>query len=547
MNAILFLFKRKIVNWFKQLRYNKSKLVMVIVWSAFILFTIVSSFIPRPTLDETMPPDDGAVFAIDVTGTIMIVTWTILVIFMIVQALYQGTKRGSSVFTSPDIQFIFTGPLRGQTVLTYGMLNSLTSVFISTFFLIYQIPNMRSMGLGTGDFVAFLFAWFFIVLVSQLATMAIYLMLFDHQQLAGVVRIVVLLMPMLLLAIYAYMLLNGGAEFEGKPQAALYGLLDSWYLLLMPFLGWSLSLMAGVLTGMTTVHLIAGALLVASLVGLFVYIQHSDADFYEDAMGLTYEREDQLNKQKSGQIKRVKKIRKTGLNKGWGVNAIFYRQLREYRRSSPLFFTPAMIFYLMGGAMIAIFLRAMAADNEFDPAMFSSMGLTIILSAMLVVMFWHGMFSSMIAELESTYFYTAPASPMQKLIQASRLGLIKILVDIAPSLIIVVIVLNLNPLLMIPFVMAALSAHLLISGVQLLTYRLVGQLKGSFETMVLIFLQTVALGPTIGLIVVTFVVNVFDVVTVAWPFYLLITIINLGIYCATLPAGVNALEKGLDR
>lgn len=549
MNAIIFLFRRKLVNWFKQLRYNKSKLIMVIVWAAFIFFTLFSSIFLEtfPSETPTIPSDEGVAFTIDVTGIIMIVTWTILVVVLQVQALYQGTKRGSSVFTSPDIQFIFTGPLRSQTVLTYGMLNSLTSVFISTFFLIYQIPNMMRMGLEMKDFLAFLLSWFFIVLLSQVATMALYLLLFDHQHLATTVRIIVLLIPVLIIIAFAYLILFGGASYQGDFEASLYGLLNSPYLLLLPLVGWSLSLLAGVLAGLTTVHFVAAGLLILALPVLVLYIQNSQADFYEDAMGLTYEREEQVNKQKSGQIKRVRKVRETGLKRGWGMNAIFYRQLREYRRSSPLFISPAAIFYFMAGGFTAIIFRLMVSDGVLDPASFSSFGLTVILGLILLVMFWHGMFSSMIAELQSTYFYTAPGSAIQKLLQASRLGLLKISIDLAPALLVMLIVLGLNPLLLIPFLMVALSAHLLISGTQLVVYRLVGQIKGSFETMVLILFQTVALGPTIGLIIVILILNVASLVETAWPFYLLMTIINIALFAATLPAGVNALEKGLDR
>lgn len=548
MNAIIFLFKCKIRNWFKQLRYNKTKLIMLIFWAVFIGFTLWSSMLGQAAGSAAPQPGDEDFFdTVNFTSTLMIVLWSVMPLFMIVSSMYQGTKRGSSTFSSADVQFIFTGPLRNQSVLTYGMMNSLSSVFISTFFLIYQIPNMRTMGIGAGGFTAFILAWFLIVLIAQLATMTIYLLLFDHQNLAAVVRIVILLMPVVLLLAYVYLLLNGGPAYKWDAQASLYGLLNSWQILLMPVIGWSLSLIAGIFTGMEIVHIVSLGLLLLSMLVMVLYIHKSDADFYEDAMSLTYEREVLLNKQKSGQVKRVKKIRKTGINKGWGADAIFYRQLREYRRSSPFLFTPAVIFYTLATGFVPTILRAAAEDGDFNPADFKGPGVLMILCIVLVIMFWHGMFSSTIAELESNWFYTAPATPLQKLFHSSRLSILKILVDLAPGLTLMVLLLMLNPLILLPFVMAVLSVHLLISGTQLVVYRLIGSIKGTFESMILLLLQGVAMGPTIVIIVVTFVLNAAALLTVTWPSMLLITIVNLGLYAATLPAGVNALEKGLER
>lgn len=546
MSAISYLFQRKIINWFKQLRYNKSKLVMVLFWGIFILFTLGTSFIGSSFANDA-PSEPGDFDAADFTGMIMIVTWTALVIFMVVQALYQGTKRGSSVYTSPDIQFIFTGPMRSQNVLIYGMLNSMQSVLISTFFMIYQLPNMRNMGLTWLDFGLFIVTWFMIITIAQLATMTLYLLLFNHQNLAMVIRSIVLALPLLLLVIYAGMVLAAGQPYLDNLQLVLFEMLESPWMLAIPFLGWSLSLMTAVLSGMHIWAVVSAGLLIASSIVMALYISRSEADFYEDAMGLTYERETQLNKQKSGQITRVKKVRKTGLNKGWGADAIFYRQLREYRRTSPFVFSPAMLFYLMGGALVAVFLRGMASDNEFDPNHFRSYGLMIIFCGTIVVMFWHGMFSSLLSELESPLFYTSPAPPMQKLLQASRLGVIKILIDILPSMLIVMLLLQLNPLLMISLVLASLSVYLVISGSQLLVYRLVGKIKGTVETMILILIQGVTIGPTIILIIITFVLLAFNMLSFVWPSLLLIAVINVGLFFCMMPAGLSALRKGLDR
>lgn len=544
MSAILYLFRRKMANWFRQLRHNKSKLLMVIFWTIFIAATFASTLLGGSIETEEVP---GEISPAEVTSWIMVVIWAALIIFLVVQALYQGTKRGSSVFTSPDIHFVFTGPLKGQTVLTYGILNSMTSVLISTFFMIYQLPNMRNMGLTIGDFIFFIFVWFVTITVAQLATMTLYLLLFDHSHLSALVRGIILVLPLIILLIYGFMVLNGGPQYERQPIEAMFGLLQSGWLLLIPILGWCLALMTAALSEFNVWTLVAGGLLLASTVLMLVYISRSEADFYEDAMGLTYEREAQLNKQKSGQVRKIKHIRKTGINKGWGADAVFYRQLREYRRTSPFLFTPAMLFYLMGGAMIAGFLRLMSNDGSFSPDDFSTYGLLVIFCGMILVMFWHGMFSSLIAEMESVLFYTAPASSFSKLLQASRLGILKIIIDILPSLIISLILMGLNPLHLILIVLALVSVHLVISGSQLLVYRFVGQIKGTVETMLLILIQAVAIAPTIGLIVLNFILLGFGMIAFIWPILLLISMINIGIFFCTLPAGVNSLEKGLER
>src|SRR5699024_8365343 len=118
-------------------------LATMILWGAIIIFGFGFTLFGS-TVSRQAPQDSVEISSPEVTMIIMSITWSALVIFMFVQGLYQGTKRGSSVYSSADIQFLFTGPVRTQTVLIYGMMNSLQSVLISTFFMIYQIPNMIS-------------------------------------------------------------------------------------------------------------------------------------------------------------------------------------------------------------------------------------------------------------------------------------------------------------------------------------------------------------------------------------------------------------------
>ena len=542
MTAILYLLRRQIVNWFKQLRYNKSKLFTLIFWLGFMLLIFGTTF-----FGSSLPDSDEMDGSAEFMGGFMVVLWTALMAFMVTVTMFQGTKKGSSTYKSADIHFIFTGPVPSQTVLVYGMLNSLSSVFISTFFMIYQLPNMRNMGLTWSNFIMLFISWFIIVAVSQLATMALYLLLFGRPKMQAIVKLVIVALPILLIVLYAYILLRSGTPSVEQLLPSLVGMLRSPLLLLIPFLGWATSFMMTAFIGMHTWAYVGLGLLLLSAVLMIIYISRSEADFYEDAMGLTQEREALLAKQKSGNIRKIKKVRKTGLNHGWGMDAIYYRQMREYRRTSPLLVTPAAFFYTMAGGFIAFFMWSMATDGEMLPGSLQTYGPMVLFTVALFIMFWHGMFISLLVELESPLFYIAPGEPIPKLLQASRTGLTKILVDLAPALLIVLLVFRLNPFVWLSLILALLSVHLLISGSQLVVYRLMGSAKGTLETMVLLLIQGVAMGPTLVLTIVTFVLLSMNLFSFVWLTLFLIAVINVVLYFACLPPGVNILRNGLER
>lgn len=542
MTAILYLLRRQIINWIKQLRYNKSKLLTLIFWAIFILFIFGSSFIGGSMSDNEAGGMPG-----ELRGGFMIVLWTVLIAVMSTITMFRGAKEGSAMFKSPDIHFVFTAPLRSQTVLVYGMLKSLSSVFISTFFMIFQLPNMRDMGLSGASFFLLFISWFLIVAVSQLTTMALYLFLFDRPYIQTLAKGLIVLLPILLIVLYVGMLLHSGAPYVANLLPSLTAMLKSPLLLLIPFIGWAVSFMMTTFIGLHTWAYVSMALLLLSAVGMSIYISRSEADFYEDAMGLTQKHEARIAKQKQGYVRKIKKVRKKGLNHGWGIDAIYYRQLREYRRANPLLVTPAVFFYTTVGGVATVILWSLAADGDIQTSSLQTIGPMVFFVAVTLVMYWHGMFSSLLAELKLPIFYISPGKPMGKLIQASRLGLVKVLVDLTPALIFLLVLFRLNLLVWLSLILATLSIHLLIGGSQLIVYRLMGSVKGTIETMIQLLIQGVALVPTLIVTIVTFVLLSMNLLSFVWLSLLLIAVINVGLYFACLAAGVNILKNGLER
>ncbi|MGI6545601.1 MAG: putative ABC exporter domain-containing protein [Fastidiosipilaceae bacterium] len=542
MTAILYLLRRQIINWIKQLRHNKSKLLTLIFWVVFMLLIFGSTL-----MGDSAPDSEAGSPAAEFRSGVMIVLWTVLIAFMATIAMFQGTKEGSSMFKSPDIHFVFTAPLRSQTVLVYGMLKSLSSVFISTFFMIFQLPNMRNMGLSGASLLILFTSWFLVVVVSQLATMALYLFLFDRPYIQTLAKGLIIVLPILMIVLYVGMLLHSGAPYVEHLLPSLVAMLKSPLLLLIPILGWATSFMMTAFIGLHTWAYVGMALLLLSAVGMSIYISRSKADFYEDAMGLTQKFEARIARQKQGYVPKIKKIGKTGLNHGWGMNAIYYRQLREYRRKNPFLITPAAIFYTAIGGQATAILWTMDTSRDIRTSGQRTLAPMVFFVAVILVMYFHGMFSSLIAELKLPIFYISPGKPMGKLLQASRLGLVKILVDQAPALIFLLVLFRLNPFVWLSLILAILSVHLLIGGSQLIVYRLMGSVKGTIETLIQLLIQAVALGPTLIVTIVTFTLLSLNLLSFVWLSLLLIALINVGLYFACLAAGVNILKNGLER
>ena len=119
------------------------------------------------------------------------------------------------------------------------------------------------------------------------------------------------------------------------------------------------------------------------------------------------------------------KVRDTGIGRGWGASAFFFKHLREMRRRSRLVFVGgSTLLQLAGGVILALVLR-FAGGGEMSPGMVMIMVTTMCL----YILLFTNSAGEWGRELAKPYLYLVPAGPFAKLLWASLTSLIKPLVD----------------------------------------------------------------------------------------------------------------------
>ena len=217
---------------------------------------------------------------------------------------------------------------------------------------------------------------------------------------------------------------------NGLGPDSLYAAVSQPLLEWIPFVGWMKGLLFSLWEGRTLWAAGFGGLLLGGTAGVVALFLHIEPDYYEDVLQnaeTTYEiraaaKEGRVTNAGGG---REIKVRDTGIGRGWGASAFFFKHLREMRRRSRLVFVGgSTLLQLAGGVILALVLR-FAGGGEMSPGMVMIMVTTMCL----YILLFTNSAGEWGRELAKPYLYLVPAGPFAKLLWASLTSLIKPLVD----------------------------------------------------------------------------------------------------------------------
>ncbi len=487
MSAILYLYKRRLINWIKQSVDKPARLVLILVVASSAIGMFLIPFPVRELEGAVM--DDQLFRAI-----LMPILWAISLLIML-GAIFGGAKSGSLYYSMADVHFLFSSPFRPQNVLLYGMLNMMSAALFGMVFMVFQYPNISRTGISRGQFLGLLLVVVFGVLIAQMIQQTVYLFSSLHPKIRPVIRytIIVLLLGILISVGVYFLVLNGHLR-------SLLALLENQLLLYaVPVLGWFVIMLRSVLEGIGLHFFVAlGLLLLVSLLGV-IYSYGIEPDFYEDQINATIKRTEREARAKSRgtgvYIERKYKVRKRGLAGGWGESAIFFMHIKEYRRMRPFFISFPMVLYFIFGSLQAIGSASAPADISPVALFFGFVGIVGF------SLFFFGFDSPLLTDLKQSLFYYMPGNSLKKVLWSSFTPVVMLGVDLIPSLVINLIFAPINPLIIIVGFIAALSFYLPILSAQLITFRIMGSMKETINQVINTFLLMLLLAPGIFLLI----------------------------------------------
>ncbi len=528
MSALLYLKYRSMINWFRQLREKPGKAVFIALYVVFIGFFIFSNWGKGGAV--ATDPDKLANAQLLILG---LAYGFSLVIGLL--TCYGSTKNGASFFRQADTQLLFSSPLKPQTVLLYGMLSQISSMIMGSLFILYQIPSLTRAGLSVAKIIIFLLLWGYSLWLYQCIGMAIYSKTYMSERRRKIASIVVLSLPLVLLIVFGLSYLQNQNVVE-----ALKALLFHPVARLFPVAGWLSETVRGLIGGMTLSSWIAvvGIAVMPWLILLYLYRQ--PLDYYEDALAISSKQID-VNQDREELVRETarartakRKVRGTGLGKGFGASAVFFRQLREKKRTRP---------WLIGWQTVIFAVAVIIASQFFLKKDQGLTGYIILHGVLYFLSYFVSIGTTLPTELDYAQFFILPCRPRSLIFHSTILGVLISALDFIPALILIG-VMSSFPLWLIPLHLLCLTSFILLcNGAQLVTYRIFGHINGTLDGLVMMFLQGIFAMPSFVLLALGF--KLMTINTAITPLLFFgAALVNILIFTITISAGVNLLKKG---
>ena len=368
---------------------------------------------------------------------------------MFVMLAMQGLSRGASMFSMADVNLLFPAPVPPVRILLYGLLRGLSTALMLGLFLLFQITATARYAFSSGS--------------------------------AARKRAIRAITACVCLLAAGYALYGAFARMDA-PLAALVDCANSPAMRFFPVGGWLAAVMGGVFTGDLGLAL-CGALPVVLLpVLLIALLSRMKRSYYEDVLAATeYQQQVQITRQ-SGSIETApEKVRlgKTGLSRGEGASALYYKHKLEDRRArASLIGVPEMI-YLAITFAYTFFLR----EEGILPALIFA---TVMQVTSVMLGRW-------VKELTRPYIYLIPEPPFQKLLQCLRTSLRGMGVEAVLCMVGVGLILGLPIGEIVALVLVRFSFGLLFMAGNLMIERLFGGMTSKVLVMFFYYLSMIVL------------------------------------------------------
>lgn len=389
-----------------------------------------------------------------------------VILLILLANIYGGDKNGSNIFLMPDVNFLFTAPMRPQSVLLFRMVLQMGKEFVASLYLLFQIPNLvLNLGLSVWMALAIFLCWLLTLFLGKLLGVLTYTLTATHQRVRSTLRPAVFgFVGLLLVGTYAVSIVKGMT----LPETALwlFGGEGSRY---VPLWGWLKGVIGYAIEGnaLAVALCACGAVACGALIVWLAW--RVKADFYEDALSHAAEMQATLDAAADGgMIKRKKdradRLRRDIFRRGEGAAMFLYKGVYNRHRFAKLrVFSNTCITYFGVYALAAVAILWMTQGGETSPA-----SLLVVPSAIVLVMaFFRNLGNPLEADMGSHYFYMVPESAFKKLLYALLAGSYDTLMDVLPGLLIATVALRASALEALGWLVLIVTLDLLLSNIGL--------------------------------------------------------------------------------
>lgn len=433
MRALAYLFLTTIKNSIKELKKNPGKLVLVIVFAVLLGVALVSGTAGPPS-PETGYREMGELYAI--VFALYIVSFYL--------GCMKGLSSGASFYSMADVSHLFLAPISPRRILIYGLVKQMGTTIWIGFFLLFQYGWLsNTYGLSFGGLIAILLGFSVVVFCAQVTAMAIYSYSSGSEGRRKGIKTGLILSAA---AVAAGIVLPLLQNRSGNLLADALRYVNAGWVGWTPVFGWmKLSVQSFLLAA--PLPALAGIGLTAAYVCALVFaMTRRNADFYEDVLQATEVSFTAITAKKEGQMRDVLpakvKVGKTGLGRGQGPGAFYYKHLLENRRARLFILDTTSLIFIGTAIVFTVFMR--------------ELGIIGIFAFCTYMQIFSSMTGRWLKELLLPYVYMVPESPFRKLLGICRESVLKVCVEAAVLFIPIGLILGLS----VPEILACIAARI---------------------------------------------------------------------------------------
>lgn len=393
---------------------------------------VVSVEADLPEADSPDPDGPGFLELYGITSAQMIEAIVSLVFLVVVFFNIVNTDGASKIFKPADIPLLFASPLKPQSVMLFRLVCNLGMLLVASLYLLFQIPNfVVNLGMSVWGAFSLLIAWALMLICGMLFQVTLYTVSSRHPVLKkNMSKIVYAFFGLIVVGFIVYSNMNGGDYIT---CAITY--LTSPATRFVPFWGWLRGFCVAAIAENTVSCIIYAALFIAGLIGLIALIWSLDADFYEDALESAEHAAELLEKAKNGTATnrkkdRSEKLRRDGLNHGFGANVFFYKSMYNRFRFATLHVFTKTFFVYLAIALIGSYFCQRITDFS---------GFIIVACIMAVVAFYRTLGNPLQEDTSKAFFVMVPETAGLKLLWSLLAGSVNCLLDVTVPMIIAAI------------------------------------------------------------------------------------------------------------
>jgi len=403
MSALFYLYRTRWKNRIKSLLKSPAQLIVAILIIALMVLNLFATkFEDKPVSFR----DINELYAL------IIALYTL----MFIMTSYNGTARGGSLFSMADVNLVFVSKIPPVKIMFYGLIQQLGTSILVGLFIIFQYGWLSlTYGVTVPFLLLILLGYSVCLLCGQVTSMVIYSFTSGSDKNKRIAKYGILA---LCAAAAGYIVYSGLSSKAGMLDGIVTAA-NSSAISLFPVAGWLKSAIIGAQSGQIT-YLVSGFIATLVYIGILVALLTKTGDsYFEDVLQTTEKMFQALTASKSGSIAEAApenvKIGKTGLRRGYGADAFYYKHRLENRRARVFLFDIATIVFLAVSIIFSLFVR--------------SEGLPMVFAMSTYMMIFSVALGRWVKELIKHYIYLLPEPPFKKLIHCLRDTLAKFVAE----------------------------------------------------------------------------------------------------------------------